>query len=79
MNATRISSCFDLQYCILTVEWSVPLFVIGRFLGTYMFLGRYASDSPIAQWSERCTYEVTLNARVPSSILGGTIIFALLV
>lgn len=30
------------------------------------------SDSPIAQWSERCTYEVTFHARVPSSILGGT-------
>lgn len=37
--------------------------------------GRTFNDSPIAQWSERCTYEVTMNARVPSSILGGTTIF----
>lgn len=36
-------------------------------------------DSPIAQWSERCTYEVTFHARVPSSILGGTNFFISLV
>jgi hypothetical protein len=41
-------------------------------LGAMKDSGAERSDSPIAQWSERCTYEVTFHARVPSSILGGT-------
>lgn len=54
-------------------------FVLACLLGLlYMFMGRTSSDSPIAQWSERCTYEVTMNARVPSSILGGTRFFSFL-
>ena len=70
MNATRMCT-------VILLEESVPVHICHwGLLGIYTLVGNTLSVSPIAQWSERCTYEVTLNARVPSSILGGTTIFS---